>query len=113
MNKFAHGMALAVFGAACWFTWATYKLPTMVRRPGLELPAFTTLCVSVGPAVVIGLAALATAYCLWIWIRKGESRNSWVAFLATATSALILVTLPSVVAISLALINAVNHLPAK
>jgi drug/metabolite transporter superfamily protein YnfA len=65
------------------------------------------------PAVVIGLAALATAYCFWIWMRKGECRNSWIAFLATATSALILVTLPSVVATSLALINAVNHLPIQ
>ena len=103
---------LAFFGLACWFTWATFKLPMMVR-PGSELPAFTIFCVNTGPLVVIGLAVLATAYCLWIWIRKGESRNSWVAFLATATSALVFVMLPSVVATSLALINVVNHLPIK
>lgn len=112
MNKFAHGIVLVFFGVACLLTWATFKLPMMVT-PGLELPAFTRLCVSVGPAVVIGLAVLATAYCLWIWIRKGECRNSWVTFLAIATSALVLVTLPSVVATCLALINAVNRLPIK
>jgi hypothetical protein len=112
MNKIAHGIVLVFFGLACWLTWATFKLPMMVK-PGLELPAFSKLCVSVGPAVVIGLAAFATAYCLWIWMQKGEGRNSWVAFLATTTSAIVLVTLPSVVATSLALINAVNRLPIK
>jgi hypothetical protein len=113
MKKVAHGIVLVFFGAACWLAWASFKLPTMVRIPGLELPAFTKLCVGIGPSAVIGLAVLALVYCLWIWVQRGECRGSWVAFLATATSALVFVTLPSVVAISLALINAVNHLPAK
>jgi hypothetical protein len=112
MNKFAHGIVLAFFGMACWFVWGCFRLPSLVR-PGLELPAFTRLCMNVGPTVVIALVILATAYCLWVWIRKGDSRNSWVAFLATATSALVFVILPNVVATSLALINAVNHLPIK
>jgi hypothetical protein len=113
MNKIAHGIVLAFFGLACWFTWGTFRLPMMVAPGFVALPEFSRLCVSVGPAVVIALAVLATAYCLRIWIRKGECRNSWVAFLATATSALVFVTIPNVVATSLAVINAVNHLPIK
>jgi hypothetical protein len=61
----------------------------------------------------VALPIVATAYCLWVWIRKGENRNSWVAFLATATAALLFVTLPSIVAIYLPLVNALNHLPAQ
>jgi hypothetical protein len=112
MNKLAHGIVLVFFGLACWFVWACFKIPLMVR-PGLELPAFTKLCIGVGPAVAITLAVIATAYCLWIWFGKGASRNSWVAFLATATSALLFVMLPNALATSLALINAVNHLAIK
>jgi hypothetical protein len=78
-------------------------------RPGLELPAFTKFCMMVGPTIVIAAIALAAAYCLWVWLRKGEGRQSWVAFLATGTSALVLLTLPNVVATFLALINAVNQ----
>jgi hypothetical protein len=112
MNKLAHGIVLPFFGVACWFVWGCFKLPAMVS-PGLQLPAFTRLCMSVGPTVVIALAILAGAYCLWVWFRKEDGRHSWVAFLATATSALVFVTLPNVVATSLALINAVNHLAGK
>jgi len=112
MNKIAHGIVLVFFGLACWFVWGCFKLPSMVR-PGLELPAFSRFCVNTGPIVVIGLVVLATAYCLWVWSRRGDSRHSWDAFLATATSALLFVTLPNVVATSLALIHAVNHLPVN
>ena len=108
INKLAHGIVLAFFAMACWFVWAFSRLPAMAR-PGVELPAFTRFCMSVGPAVVIALAVPATAYCLWVWFGKGEGRKSWVAFLATGTSALLFVTLPNVVATFLALINAVNH----
>jgi hypothetical protein len=112
MNKIAHGIVLTFFGLACWFTWFTFRLPMMVA-PRFELPEFSKLCVSIGPLVVMALAVLATAYRLRIWFRKGECRNSWVAFLATATSALVFVILPNVVATSLAVINAVNQLPIK
>jgi drug/metabolite transporter superfamily protein YnfA len=77
------------------------------------LPAFTRLCMGLGPSVVIGLAALATAYCVWVWLRKAESRNSWVGFLAAATGSLFLVTLPVVVAIYLPLVKALQSLPAN
>ncbi len=66
-----------------------------------------------GPFVVIGLATLATGYCISIWSRKGGSGASWVGFLATATGSLFLVTLPIVVAIYLPLVNALQNLPTK
>jgi hypothetical protein len=115
MNKIAHGIVLAFLGVACWLVWALLQLPAMIRLKGDELllPAFTRLCMGVGPGVVVGLAALATLYCVWVWFRKAESRNSWVGFLATATGSLFLVTLPVVVAIYLPLINAVQRIPAK
>ncbi len=112
MNRLAHGIVLVFFGSACWFVWGCFKLPALVS-PGLQLPAFTRLCMSVGPTVVIALTTLATAYCLWVWFRQGDSRHSWAAFLATATSALVLVTLPNMVATSLTLISAVNHLAGR
>jgi membrane protease YdiL (CAAX protease family) len=115
LNKMAHGIVLAFFGVACWFVWALLQLPLMVRMHGvaLQLPAFTRLCMALGPGIVISLAAIATGYCFWVWFRKAESGRSWVGFLATATSSLFLVTLPVVVAIYLPLVNALQSLPAK
>ena len=115
MNKIAHGIVLACFGVACWLVWALLQLPAMVRLKGAELslPAFTRFCVAVGPGVVIGLASFATAYCVWVWLRKGEVRHSWVGFLAVATGSLFLVTLPVGVALYLPLVNALQCLPSK
>jgi hypothetical protein len=115
LNKIAHGIVLALFGVACALVWALLQLPPMVRVQGaqLQLPAFTRLCMALGPVVIIGLAMVATGYCLWVWFRKAENRRSCVGFLATATGSLFLVTLPIVVAIYLPLVNALQHLPAK
>ena len=115
LNELAHGVVLVLFGAACWFVWALLQLPSMVRVYGvaLQLPAFTRLCMAVGPGIVMGLAALATCYCLWVWFRKLDRQGSWVGFLATATASLFLVTLPVIVAIYLPLVAALQSLPAK
>ncbi len=115
MNKIAHAIILALFGVACWLVWVLLQLPLMVRLHGVELhlPAFTRFCMGVGPIVIIGLATLATAYCIWVWLRKAAPRNSWVGFLAAATGSLFLVTLPVVVALYLPLVNALQSLPAK
>ena len=112
LNKLAHGVVLAFFGVACWFVWVVLQLPSMVRLRGVELhlPAFTRLVIALGTWVVVGLAILASAYCLRVWIRKGEARSSWVAFLATVTAALLFVTLPTIVAIYLPLVDALQHL---
>ena len=115
LNKVAHGIILLLFGVACWLVWALLQLPAMVRvrGVGLQLPAFTRLCMALGPLVLVGLAAFATGYCIWVWLRKAETRRSWVGFLATATGSLFLVTLPIGVAIYLPLVNALQYLPAK
>jgi len=67
----------------------------------------------VGPSLAIGLAILAAAYCVWVWIRKADNRSSWVGFLSTTMAALVLVMLPTMIAIVLPLIDAVNHLASK
>lgn len=115
MNKIAHGIVLVFVGAACWFVWILLRLPPMLRLQGVELqlPAFTRFCMAIGPIVLIGFVALATAYCLWVWLRKSETRASPVGFLAVATGALFLVTLPILVALYLPLIKALSDLASK
>jgi hypothetical protein len=115
VNKILHGIVLVFFGAACWLVWALLQLPLMVRVDGAvpQLPGFTRLCMEFGPGLLVGLAASATAYCLWVWFGKAEQRPSWVGFLATATGSLLLVTLVVVVAIHLPLITVLNNLKGK
>ena len=112
LNKFAHGVVLLFFGTGCWFISVLLRLPTMVRLRGvsLELPAFTRFCMNVGPPLLIGLTAIASAYCLWIWFSRGEPRRSWTSFLAVVTAALFLITLPIIIALYLPLVNLANHL---
>jgi hypothetical protein len=115
LNKIAHGIVLALFAVACWLVWALLQLPAMVRLHGvqLQMPAFTRFCMGIGPSIMVGLATIATGYCVWVWLRKAETRSSWVGFVATATGSLFLVTLPVVVAIYLPLVNALQSLPVK
>ena len=115
LNKVAHGVVLAFFGLACWFVWVVLQLPSMVRLHGVELqlPAFTRLCIGLGTWIIVGLAIVATAYCLRVWIRKADGRSSWVTFLATATASLLFVMLPAIVAIYLPLVDALQHLGTK
>ena len=114
-NKLAHGIVLAFFAVACWLVWALLQLPAMIRMHGVSipLPAFTRFCMFLGPSVLIGLATLATGYCVWVWLRKADPARSWVGFLATATGSLFFITLPIVVAIYLPLVSALQSLPAK
>jgi hypothetical protein len=67
---------------------------------------------TIAPCVIIGLAALATGYCVWVRLSKAETPRSWVGFLATATGSLFVVTLPIIVAIYLPLVQAIQGLPA-
>ena len=80
---------------------------------GQLLPVFTRFCMAAGPFLLLGLAILAAGYCVWVWTRKTDSRGSWVGFLATAVAALGLVMLPTIVAIYLPLVTAINHLASK
>jgi uncharacterized membrane protein YcjF (UPF0283 family) len=112
MNKIMHGVVLALFGVACWFVSLILKLPQMAAGNRMA-PAFTRFCMEFGPAILVGMAILATGYCVWVWNRKTDNRASWVAFLATTVGALGLVMLPTIVAIYLPLVDALNSLASK
>lgn len=86
------------------------RLPLMASH-GRVLPAFTRLCMGLEPYLLLGLAILATAYCLRVWLLKTDTGNSWVAFLSTSMAALGLLMLPTIVAIYLPVVDALNRLP--
>ena len=108
MNKLAHTLVLSVFGCACWFTWGILTLASRAFH-NEALPAFTTFCVGLRPVLIV-LPVIAAAYCLWIGFRKAERLPSWVGFFAATMSALVLVTLPALIAAYLPLLKAVNQL---
>ena len=121
MNKVMHGVVLVVFGAACWWlSQILVKMPLMVlpaaarlRSVTIEqvsLPAFTRLCMAAGPVVLAVFALVALAYCIYVWVRKAGSPVSWTGFLATTMSGLVLVLLPTIVAIYIPLVDFLNHL---
>jgi hypothetical protein len=62
-----------------------------------------------GPVVLALLAVVALSYCIFVWVRKAERPASWTAFLATTMSALVLVLLPTVVAIYIPLVDFLNR----
>jgi hypothetical protein len=111
VNKFAHGVVLLFFGVACWFVSVLLRLPAMVGLRGIayEPPAFTRFCMNVGPPLLIGLGAVATVYCLWVWFSHADARKSWVGFLAVATAVLFVLTLPVIIALYLPLVDALHH----
>ena len=114
-----HAVVLVLFGGACWFVSLILKLPLMVQ-PAIArvssvppepvvLPAFTRLCMGAGPILLGALAVVAVAYCIFIWVRKAERPAPWTGFLATTMSALVLVLLPTIVAIYIPLVDFLNR----
>jgi len=113
MNKIAHGIVLVFFGTACWFIWGLLHISGGLRLhlQGHPLPAYTRLCLGLGPGILTAIVALAAAYCLWVWGGRADQRPSWVAFLATTTGALVFVMILAGVAAYLPLVDALNQLP--
>jgi len=110
MNKILHAVVLVFFGSACWFLSLMLKMPTMIgHSSGVVMPPFSRLCVAVGPFLMAGLAISALAYCIYVWTRKAENRSTWIGFLATSMSALVLVVMPTVVAMYLPLVDFINR----
>jgi len=64
------------------------------------------------PLLVV-LPILAAAYCIYVWVRKTDERRSWVGFFAATMCALVLVTLPTMVAAYLPLIESLSRLAGK
>jgi hypothetical protein len=54
------------------------------------------------------MAVAALGYCVYVWVRKTGRQAPWVGFLATTMSALVLVVLPTIVAIYLPLVDFLN-----
>ena len=105
MNKIIHGLIAAGFAFACWCLWAMLKLTSHVMlRVSDHPPAFTQLCVELKPLLVV-LPVLAAAYCLYVWIRKTDHRPSWVPFFAATMGSLVLVMLPTMIAVWLPMIQ--------
>ena len=119
MNKAMHAVVLTVFAGACWFLSLILKMPAMVqpaiaRLPSVPpgqavLPAFTRFCMAIGPVLLAALALLALGYCIYVWVQKAERSASWTGFLATTMSALVLVLLPTVVAIYIPVVDFLNR----
>ena len=112
MKKLIHALVLAIFGFGCFFTWGILALATRGLLANPELPAFTALCINLRP-VVIAMPILAAVYCVWVWFRKADRVPSWIGFFAATTGALVVVTLPAMVAAYLPLLWALNHLANK
>ncbi len=105
MNKVIHGLIAAFFGTACWFLWGMLTLVSNVMlRVSDHPPMFTQLCVSLRPLLVL-LPALAAAYCLFVWLRRSDKSVSWLGFFASTMMALVLIMLPTMIAIWLPVVQ--------
>jgi len=62
-----------------------------------------------GPFLLAVFAILALSYCIYVWVSKAERQAPWIGFLATTMSALVLLVLPTVVAIYLPLVDFLNR----
>jgi hypothetical protein len=112
MNKLMHGIVLAVFGLACWLISVILKVSTMFfSGVNEQLPAFTRFCLAIGPTVLLGVTGVAAIYCLVVWLRTMAKCPSWVPFLATTTSTVVLLMLPMIIAIYLPIIDLFHRLP--
>ena len=105
MNKAIHGIIAASFAFACCCLWSMLNLTLHVMlRVSDHPPAFTQLCVGLRPLFVV-LPVVAAAYCVYVWIRKADLRRSWVPFFAATMGSLVLVMLPTLLAVWLPVIQ--------
>jgi hypothetical protein len=118
-NWIAHGLILIFFSVVCWFVWGTLQLPRMMMAAtakaaggAVVLPAFTQIMAAIGHYMFIP-PLLALAYCIYVSFRKSGAKNSWIAFFAVTTAALIFIALPTLIAVLLPLIDFVNRLPVR
>lgn len=118
LNPVIHGLILVFFSTVCGFLWGTLQLPRMMQAVKAkatgsgDLPAFTILMHGCADYLVIP-PVLALIYCLYVWFRKCSTQKSWMGFFATTTAVLIFITIPTLIAVLLPLIDLLNHFPAK
>lgn len=105
MNKFIHGLIAAFFGFACLCLWGMLNLTSVVMfRVSENPPAFTRFCIGLKPLFVV-LPIIAVAYCFYVWIRKADLRRSWVSFFAATMGSLVLILMPTLIAVWLPVIQ--------
>lgn len=95
----------------CWLLWGLLHLPDMVlaaTKGELFLPAFTVLLVSYRAYLLVP-PLLAAVYLAYDWFGKSKERSSWVGFFASTMAALVLLTLPILIAVLLPLIAFIHH----
>ena len=113
MSKIAHAVILGFFALGCRFLWGMLHISRGVPMDGHPLPAFSSLCLAIGPSALIALVVAAALYCLWVWTRQADARTSWVAFLSTTTAVLSFTMLLVMVAAYLPLVSVLDQLANK
>ena len=112
LNLVIHGLILIFFSLVCWFLWGTLKLPAMMSASGARSPAFTRLMIDCGSYLAVP-PLLALVYCGYVWVRRSNAQNSWLGFFATTMAVLMLMTIPTVIAVFLPVINFMDNLARK
>ncbi len=103
------GLVLGFFSVGCWILWGLLHFPQMmIGRSGRVLPAFTRLIVDCG-SYWMAPPLIAAGYLAYIWINKSVARHSWMGFFAALMAALILLTLPTLLAVLLPVVDFMNR----
>lgn len=110
LNVIIYGLILVFFSVGCWFLWGLLHLPQMmaVATRGMALPAFTQFVVSWQSYLAVP-PLLAAVHCGYVWIRKLKGTSSWMGFFATTMAVLVLLTLPTLIAVLLPVIAFMNN----
>ena len=95
MTKLTNVLVLGVFAGSCLIARAMLTLMLEVRNTGRVLPYWSNLCISLRPLLMF-MPIAAAAYCLWLWLRKGEEASRGTGFVLATMTLLILFVLPAI-----------------
>ena len=107
MRKLANVLVLGVFAGSCLLARAMLTLLLEVRNAGRVLPYWTNLCISLRSLLLL-MPIAAPAYCLWLWLRKGENGSRATVFVFATMTLLILFVLPAIATSYLLMIDQVR-----
>jgi len=104
-----HGLIFIFFSIVCWFVWGILHFPDMMvtALQGAQLPAFTRLSLGCRSFLAVP-PLLALVYCFYVCLRKFHAKSSWMGFFASTTAVLIFITLPTIIAVLLPMIEFMN-----
>jgi len=111
LNLVIHVLILMFFSIVCWFLWGILHLPEAMGAAlqGRQLPAFTRLVMACGSFLSVP-PLLALVYCVYVRLRKSHAKSSWMGFFASITAVLILLTLATIIAVLLPVIDIITIL---